>query len=164
MFVSYFLISFSFGLFDRELICSVAVILLAWLENSLNPVLLVWRIRELLAFKTYAYILWVLTTLVSDVWLIADALEVTSIALNTWLVSEHLHKNTSLWRVERSTNLSIVALTVLECVKAEVVVDTTVSVLDLVEINLTYCIAESVCGVVKSNGVSLTGLISPVGM
>ena len=128
----------------------MAVILLTRLEDSLNPVLLVWRIRELLALKTYAYILWVFTTLVSDVWLVADALEVTSIALYTWLVSEHLHEDTSLWRVERSTNLSVITLTVLECVKAEVVVDTTVSVLDLVEINLTYCIAESVrCGEVE---------------
>ena len=86
----------------------------------------------------------------SDVWLIADALEVTSITLNTRLVSEHLHEDTSLWRVERSTNLCVVTLTVLVCIQTEVVVDTAVSILDLIEVNLTYSIADSVrCGEVE---------------
>ena len=86
----------------------------------------------------------------SDVWLIADALEVTSITLNTRLVSEHLHEDTSLWRVERSTNLCIVTLAVLVCIQTEVVVDTAVSILDLIEVNLTNCIADSVrCGEVE---------------
>ena len=86
----------------------------------------------------------------SDVWLIADALEVTSIALNTWLICKHLHEDTSLWRIERSTNLCIITLTVLVCVQTEVMVNTAVSVLDLVKINLTNCIADSVrCGEVE---------------
>ena len=60
-------------------------------------------------------------------------LEITAVNLYTRLVGIHLHKDTSLRRVEASANLCVVALTILIGVQTEVVVITS-GVLNLVEL------------------------------
>ena len=116
----------------------MAVVFLSWLENRLCPFWLVRRVWILLAFEAYAYILWVNTTLVSDFLFAVNTLEVASVALNTWLISEHFHEDTCLWRIERSADLSVIA----SCVEAEVVVDAATCVLNLVEVG-TDSLADS---------------------
>ena len=67
----------------------------------------------------------------SDLSFAVYALEVTSIALNAWLIGIHLHEDAGLGRIERSADLGVVTCGV----EAEVVVDTATSILYLIEVS-----------------------------
>ena len=72
-------------------------------------------------------------TLVLDVWLVANALEVTAVNLYARLVGKHLHKDACLGRVKACTNLCVVAFAILVGVQTPVVIET-MCILNLVEL------------------------------
>jgi len=97
----------------------MAVILLAGLQVGAWPVFLIWRIRIFLAFKAYADMLRIFdAVLASD----SCALEIASVDLNTGLIGKHFEENAGLGRIERCTNLCIIAFSVFVCIQAPVVI------------------------------------------
>ena len=107
----------------------MAIILLAWLKVWLWPVFLVWRVWIFLTFEANRHLLRIF-----DAVLAADAcaLEVAGIYLYARLVGVHLKEDAGNRRIKCGANLSVVALTVLICVKTPVVV-VTGSILYLLE-------------------------------
>ena len=111
----------------------MTVVFLARVQRGLYPIRMVGRIRIFLTLQTNADVLGVGDTMLAGNILVRTyALEVTTIYLYTWLVGKHLHQDTCLGRVETCTYLSIVALAILECIQAEIMV-VTCGILNLVE-------------------------------
>ena len=113
----------------------MAVVLFARIQHGLYPVLFVGAVGILLTLQTNANVLGIYTTLVLDVRLVANALEVAAIDLNARLVGVHLHEDARCGTVEAGTNDGVVALAVLIGVQTPVVVVTT-GILNLVELRL----------------------------
>ena len=113
----------------------MAVVFLARIQHGLYPVLLVGAVGILLTLQANTDVLGIGATLVLDIWLVADALEVAAIDLNTRFVGVHLHEDACYGTVEACTYDGVVALAVLIGVQTPVVVVTT-SVLNLVELRL----------------------------
>ena len=103
----------------------MAEVLLAWIENGLNPIWMIWRIGIFLALQAYAYVLRIGdATLAGDILISTYALEVSAINLYTRLVGKHLHQDTGLGAVEAGAYGLVVALTVLIGVQTVVMVVT----------------------------------------
>ena len=139
----------------------MAEVLLAWIQSWLNPLWVVGRIGILLALQAYAYVLRIGdATLAGNILIGTYALEVTAVNLNTRLVGKHLHEDTGLGAVKACANLSVVALTILIGIQAEVVVVAS-SVLNLVEAALDAvapCLAYAF-SCMYSGGVILTNIV-----
>ena len=91
----------SFFLLDREFVSCMTIVLLTRFQYGASPLGMVGAVGILLALQTNAYMLRIFqTVLADDVGILAYTLEVAAIYLNTWLVGEHLHEDTSLGRVE----------------------------------------------------------------
>ena len=99
----------------------MAVVLFARIQHGLYPVLLVGAVGILLTLQTNTDVLGIYTTLVLDVRLVANALEVAAIDLNARLVGVHLHEDARCGTVEAGTYDGIVTLAVLIGVQTPVV-------------------------------------------
>ena len=106
----------------------MAEVLLARIQHGAGPLGMVGAVGILLALQTDANVLGILLTkLADDVLFTIDTLEITTIYLYTRLVGIHLHEDTRLGAIERSTNLCVITIGV----QAPVVV-VTMSIFNLI--------------------------------
>ena len=103
----------------------MAVVFLARIQHGLYPILLVGAVGIFLTLQTNADVLGIDATLVLDVRLVANALEVAAIDLNARFVGVHLHEDARCGTVETGTYDGVVTLAVLIGVQTPVVVVTT---------------------------------------